>query len=118
MPQDYILIRTQEPDPMAASEQLEISPAARDFIVDMNWGRIPKSRAYIPAIVWMSGVEGAEWWLGIGLSERDSIDHSRLTVCEGQPIDILNLLPDEVWMKEVRYFLDLEEERLVLVKAA
>jgi hypothetical protein len=75
--------------------RISITPAARDFVMSLNWGRYENEKnQLIPALTWLSGAGGAR--LGIAACERSEIAAELLVTCEGELADIAHILSFEI----------------------
>lgn len=105
-------------------KQLEISPAARDFILAMDWQGMLRHRGmdstrHIPAILWVTTADDVakpESGLCLGPVIRAEVADGRLVVCEGMTASIAQLLPDEIWSVGIDCRVDLADDGLVLVR--
>ena len=74
---------------------------------------------YVPVITWILGESGIANFipnLGLALEKPDVVDRSRVMECDGKDVEIFQYVPDHLLEEDGPKYIDLRNNRLVLVR--
>ena len=101
-------------------KKIKITARAVSFVNEKaKWFETQQGPGYVPLIMWQMGASGNPNFipqLGLGFEKRDVVDRSRIMECDGKDVEIFQYAPDELFGGDAQKFVDVRNNRLVLVR--
>jgi hypothetical protein len=100
----------------------KVKITARAASLVNEWAKLAETKigpGYVPVIDWTLGASGIPNFvpnLGLGFQKPDVVDRSRVMECDGKDVEIFQYVPDELFEEDGPKYIDVRNNRLVLVR--